>query len=65
LARKGSNVVYNMIPKSWEWLIVNYIVNVVGGVLLVFYIFKSEKPRHDYIKLCKLGTCMAMEKKDG
>jgi hypothetical protein len=54
-----------MIPKSWEWLIVNYIVNVVGGVLLVFYIFKSEKPRHDYIKLCKLGTCMAMEKKDG
>jgi hypothetical protein len=45
--------------------IVNYncVVNVARGVLLVFYIFRSEKLKHDYIKLCKLSTCMAMKKK--
>ncbi len=38
-------------------------VNVVGGVLFGFYIFKGERLKDDYIKLCKLGICMAMPKK--
>jgi IS4 transposase len=63
LARRGSNAIYSTIPKSREWLVVNYAINVVGGVLLGFYIFRGEKLRDDYIRLYKLGTCMAMYKK--
>jgi hypothetical protein len=63
LARRRSIAVYNIIPKSQEWLIVNCVVNVVGGVLFGFYIFKGERLKDDYIKLCKLGICMAMPKK--
>jgi hypothetical protein len=40
---KGSNVVYSTIPKSQQWLTINYAVNVAKGVLLRFYIFKGEK----------------------
>jgi hypothetical protein len=63
LARKGSNVVYSTIPKSWKWLIVNYVVNVVVGILLGFYIFKGGRLRDDYIRLCKPYTCMVMQKR--
>jgi hypothetical protein len=65
MVKKRSNVVYNTIPKSWEWLTINCVVNVARGVLLGFYIFKGEKLQDDYIKFCKLGTCMAMQKKHG
>jgi hypothetical protein len=65
MARKGSNVVYNTIPKSWEWLTINCVMNVIRGVLLGFYIFKGEKLQDDDIKFCKLGTCMVMQKKHG
>jgi hypothetical protein len=51
---------YNTIPKSKEWLTINYIVNVVGTTLPLFYIFKGERIRHDYIQLYKAGTYMAM-----
>ncbi len=34
---------YNSIPKSREWLIVNCVVNAVGTTLLGFYIFRGEK----------------------
>ncbi len=64
LARRGSNVVYYIISKSWEFLIANYAINVVGGVLLCFYILRGERLWDDYIKLCKPGTCMAMQKKN-
>jgi hypothetical protein len=63
LARRGSNVVCSTIPKSQEWLIVNNAINVVGGVLHGFYMFRSERLRDDYIKFYKLSTCMAMQKK--
>jgi hypothetical protein len=63
LARRGSNVIYNTIPKSREWLIVNCVINAVGGILLSFYIFKGERLRDDYKRLYKLGTCMAMQKR--
>jgi hypothetical protein len=43
LAKKESNAIYKTIPKSWEWLIINYAINVVGEVMPRFYIFKSEK----------------------
>jgi hypothetical protein len=65
MARKGSNVVYNTIPKSREWSTINCVMNVAKGVLLRFYIFKGEKLQDDDIKFCKLGTCMLMQKKHG
>jgi len=60
MARKRSNVVYNTIPKSRKWLIINCVVNVTRCVLLGFYIFKGEKLQDDYIKFRKLGIYMAM-----
>ncbi len=63
MARRGSWEVYNTIPKSWEWLTINYDVNVVGVVLLAFYIFKGSRMKKDYIKLCTPRSCMAMQKK--
>jgi hypothetical protein len=62
LARKGSNAIYSTIPKSWEWLIINYTINVAEGVPPNFYIFRGERLRDDYIRLYKLGSCMAMQK---
>jgi len=59
----GSQHVYNTTPKSKKWLTINYVVNVVGTTLPRFYIFRGEKIRDDYIQLCKLGTCMAMQSK--
>jgi hypothetical protein len=32
LVKRGSNVVYSTIPKSWEWLTINYAVSVLGVV---------------------------------
>jgi len=55
--------VYNIIPKSREWLIINCVVNVVRTTLPRFYIFKGERICDDYIQLCKPGTCMAMQSK--
>jgi hypothetical protein len=49
-----------IISKFREWLIVDYVINVVGGVLTSFYIFKGERLRDDYIKLCKPSICMVM-----
>ncbi len=63
MAKQGSQQVYNTMPKSREWLIVNYIINVVGTTLLGFYIFRGEKIHDDYIQLYKLGKCMAMQSK--
>jgi hypothetical protein len=65
LARRKSNAIYNIIPKSWEWLTINYAINVVGGVLLSFYIFKGERLKDDYIKLYKPSIYMVMQKKHG
>ncbi len=54
--------VYSTIPNFLEWMIINF-VNVVGGSLLGFYIFRGECLIENYIKLCKPCTCMAMQKK--
>ncbi len=62
-AKRGSHQVYNTIPKSKEWLIVNYVVNVVGITLLWFYIFRGKTKCDDYVQLCKLRACMAMQLK--
>jgi hypothetical protein len=48
LAKKVSNYIY-IIPKSWEWLIMNYVMNGIGEVLLRFYIFKGERLKNDFI----------------
>jgi hypothetical protein len=50
--------VYNIIPKSKEWMTVNCVVNAKGTTLLGFYTF-----RRNYIQLSKLGTCKAMQSK--
>jgi hypothetical protein len=54
---------YSTIPKSKEWLTINCVVDVIGTSLPRFYIFKRKKIHDDYIQLCKLGTCMAMQSK--
>ncbi len=54
---------YNIIPKSKEWLIINYVVNVVRTTLPGFHIFKGENIRDDYIQFCKPRTCMAVQSK--
>jgi hypothetical protein len=43
LVKKRFNAIYNIIPKSLEWLAVNYVINVTGGVLHGFYIFRNER----------------------
>lgn len=47
LARRGSNVVHNIIPKSWEWLIINCAINATSVILLRFYIFIGERLKND------------------
>ncbi len=63
MAKRVTNTIYDVIPKFWEWLTVNYVVNAIGDILLWFYIFKGEQLRDDHIQLCKPGTYMAMQKK--
>jgi hypothetical protein len=42
--------VYNIILKSREWMIVNYVDNAIRTTLPRFYIFKGlERIRDDYI----------------
>jgi hypothetical protein len=55
--------VYNIIPKSKEWLIANYVVSGARTTLLGFYIFRKEMIHEDYIQFCKLGIYMAMQSK--
>lgn len=54
---------YNNNPRSREWLTISCAINERGGYLLIFDIFIGERIKNDYIKICKLGTCMAMQKK--
>jgi hypothetical protein len=63
LVKRKSNVVYNIIPKSQEWLTINCVLNATRFILLRFYIFRGKRLRDDYIKLYKLGICMAIFKK--
>ncbi len=63
MARRRSNAISSIIPKSLEWLTINCVVNDRKGVLLRFYIFKGERLRDDYIKFYKPSTCMATQKK--
>jgi len=59
LSKKGSQQVYNIIPKFKEWwLIVNYAIYVVKGFLLQNYIFGAKRNKHDSIRYCKPKTCM-------
>jgi hypothetical protein len=60
LARRGSWNVYNTILKSWEWLIVNCVINVARATLLAFYIFKGSRMQENYIWDCRPGICMVM-----
>jgi hypothetical protein len=57
LVKQGSQEVYNVIPKFQEQLILNYVINIKK------FIFKVENLQDNYIKLCKLRTCMEMQKK--
>jgi hypothetical protein len=59
--RFQSSLLYHY--KSREWLTVNCVVNVTKNCLPSFYIFRSERIRDDYMRLCKASTCMAMQTK--
>jgi len=63
LTKQGSQQVYNTIPKSKEWLIVNYVMKASGGFIPTFYIFGGEKLHDDYIQNCKPCSFMATQKK--
>jgi hypothetical protein len=63
LAWRGPNATYSTIPKSWEWLNINYEINDVGGVIPKFYIFKGGKSLNDYIKFSTPKIYMIMPKK--
>jgi hypothetical protein len=52
-AKRGSNQVYNTIPKSRECLMVNYVINARGNCLLGFNIFRGEQIMDDCSKLWK------------
>jgi hypothetical protein len=52
LAKRGSQQVYNTIPKSKEWMIINCVVNATRNILLSFYIFKGERIKEYYIQQC-------------
>jgi hypothetical protein len=60
LAKRSSQQIYNIIPKSQKWLTLNVVVNIVGGFLSRFYIFVSERIKDNYIKDCKLRTCIVV-----
>jgi hypothetical protein len=53
---------YNITPKSKEWLTIICVVNATG-ITLPKYIFRKERICDDYIQLCKPKTCMAMQSK--
>jgi hypothetical protein len=61
--KRSTHGLYNIVPKSYEWLIVNYVINVVKTILPGFYNFKGERLRNNYMKFWKLSTCMAMHTK--
>jgi hypothetical protein len=54
---------YNIIPKSKEWLTINFVVNAAGTTLLGFYIFRGKMICDNYIQFCKPWTCMATQSK--
>jgi len=63
LAKRNSQQVYNTIPKSREWLIINCVINAIRSILLGFYIFKGKKSK--MITLENVSKDHAMQKKHG
>jgi len=61
--KEGQITIYDIIPKFWESLTINCVMNATWDILLRFYIFKGERLQDDYIQLCKPGTYMAMQNK--
>jgi hypothetical protein len=44
LTKQSSHQLYNTIPKSQEWLIMNFLINATTNTFLLgFYILKDEK----------------------
>jgi len=52
-----------IIPFPSPKFIINCVINATRTTLLGFYIFKAERIWIDFIQLCKLRTCMAMQSK--
>jgi len=63
LAKRNSQQVYNTIPKSREWLIINCVINAIRSILLGFYIFKGKKSK--MITLENVNKDHALQKKHG
>jgi hypothetical protein len=51
----NSNQAYNTIFKSWEWFIVNFVMNVIGGFGCIFVIKSHMRQFHKI--LIKRGRC--------
>jgi hypothetical protein len=58
LAKCGSQLVFNTIPKFKEMFIMNCAINALKGFLLTFYILRGENLQEDYIKDYKLARHM-------
>jgi hypothetical protein len=50
LAKCGSQLVFNTIPKFKEMVVMNCAINALKGFLLTFYILRGENLQEDYIK---------------
>ena len=61
LARKGIRNVHTQIPNEREWLSVLTSINAAGASIPHFFIFKGKRRLKDFIKLCGVGTTMAMQ----
>jgi hypothetical protein len=72
--KQGNNLVLEFWPNEMfttpylihgNDLTINFVVNAASVAFPAFYVFKGSKRREDYIKLCRLKTCMAKQKKVG
>jgi len=59
IAKRGSQNVPKILPKSREWITILCCVNAIGTSIPGFYLFKGKNQLKNYIQNCELGACMA------
>lgn len=59
IAKRGSQNVPNILPKSREWITILCCVNAIGTSIPGFYLFKGKNQLKNYIQNCEPGACMA------
>jgi len=59
IAKRGSENVPKILPKSREWITILCCVNEIGTSIPGFYLFKGKNQLKNYIQNCEPGACMA------